>query len=369
MCPICTEVIEEAAGRKKGHDSIYCDGACQNWIHRQCAGLSKAHFSRLSTSDQPFHCPRCLLSHQSAELRALKKTVEDLSREVLHLKHLILPSTNCGNPPPKPSFPSDRPSQKLQSASSIPSQPSSLPSQQSRSPATYAPVDRKFNIIIFGIPEQPQGSSRFMRSQNDFNAISTTISKVENDSNHKSSIRDCHRIGKYQSSRSRPILVSLNSTADVRNILSINRSLSSSVSIKPDRSPAERKTESVLLKERWRLIQTGTDRHSIRLRGSALYVNGRLHGRATDSVFTLTPTLDDLAPHLRALSNNSTPCLPPTSESVSSPVSEAVSPTSSGAPPLVPPPALASNSSPTSTVSSPAPLSNPVHTSTVLSSK
>ena len=259
VCRIWTEVIEEAAGRKKGHDLIFCDGACQDWINRQCAGLSKAHFSRLSTCNQDFHSHRCLLSQQCAKLSALKKTVEGLSREVSHLKNLVSPLTNCDDPPPRSSVPFDRPNSQPQSVPANPSHCSSHPSQQSHSPAAYVPVNGKFNVILFGIPEQPQGSSRFTRSQNDFSAISTTTSKLESDSNHKSSIRDCRRIRKYQSSRSCPILVSLNSTADVRNILTISHSQPSSASIRPDRSPAERKTEFVLLKERWRLVQTGTE--------------------------------------------------------------------------------------------------------------
>ena len=114
-------------------------------------------------------------------------------------------------------------------SSTIPSQPSFYPSKQSHSSTVYVPVDRKFNVIIFVIPEQPQGSSYLRRSQNDFNVISTTISELESDSNNKISIHDCHHVGKYQSSRSHPILVSLNSTTDVRNILSTSHSLPYSV--------------------------------------------------------------------------------------------------------------------------------------------
>ena len=106
----------------------------------------------------------------------------------------------------------------------------------------------------------------------------------------------------------RPILVLLNSTADVRNILSKCHSLSSPVSIKPDRSTTERRIEAILLKERWKLIQLGMDRCSIRLRNSAIYVNSRLNGRVTVSVFMPTPTLGDLAPRLSTLPvSSSTP--------------------------------------------------------------
>ena len=116
-------------------------------------------------------------------------------------------------------------------------------------------------------------------------------------------------------------------------------------------------------------IRPCINRHSIRLRSSALYVSGSLHGRVIDSVFTLAPILEDLAPHLSTHLNSSTPRLPPTSEPVFSPVSESVSPTSTGTPPLVPPLARPSNQSPTSTVPSPASLSYPVYDLTARSPK
>ena len=50
------------------------------------------------------------------------------------------------------------------------------------------------------------------------------------------------------------------------------------ISIKPDLSPEGRKTEAVLLKERWRLIQSGTLRNFINIRNHSLYINDSLHG-------------------------------------------------------------------------------------------
>ena len=74
--------------------------------------------------------------------------------------------------------------------------------------------------------------------------------------------------------------------------------------------------EAVLLKERGKLIQMGIDCRSIRLRNSAIYVNGHLHGRVTGSVFTLTSTLGYLAPHLSTLSvSTATPTVHPASPS------------------------------------------------------
>ena len=38
---VCIEVIEEKSDKNEGHDAIYCEGKCNSWLHRQCAGLSK----------------------------------------------------------------------------------------------------------------------------------------------------------------------------------------------------------------------------------------------------------------------------------------------------------------------------------------
>ena len=182
---------------------------------------------------------------------------------------------------------------------------SSQTSQSSTSMPRHT-SDRRFNIVLFGIPESPQGSSRHIRWRNDFDRASQIVSNVEQESDHRSSIRDCHRLGKYISSKSRPrpLLVFLNSTADVNNILSHRHLVSSPIVVKPDRSPEERKVEATLLQERWKLIESGVNRLSIKLRGASIYVNGRLHGKVTSSVFSLSPNLGDLAPNLSTLSVN-----------------------------------------------------------------
>ena len=95
--PICSNAIKDASGRKKkGHDSIFCERKCQDWIHRQCAGLFKAAFQETSSSEDPFNCPRCLIYQQSRELEALKRTVQSLSNELSDLKSEV---SSLGNLP------------------------------------------------------------------------------------------------------------------------------------------------------------------------------------------------------------------------------------------------------------------------------
>ena len=77
LCSVCLEEIEESCGRKEGHDAIYCDGVCQAWLHRQCAGLSKPRFKLVSESKDLFHCPQCRLESQRDEIQQLKSTVTE----------------------------------------------------------------------------------------------------------------------------------------------------------------------------------------------------------------------------------------------------------------------------------------------------
>lgn len=53
ICPVCEDVIIEGNGKKCGDDAIYCDGHCDAWLHRRCAGLSTTAFKMVTTA------PKC----------------------------------------------------------------------------------------------------------------------------------------------------------------------------------------------------------------------------------------------------------------------------------------------------------------------
>ena len=61
VCPICDESIVDATSHTSGQAAIFCEGLCKEWLHRQCAGLSKAAFDLASQSQDPFFCPQCRL--------------------------------------------------------------------------------------------------------------------------------------------------------------------------------------------------------------------------------------------------------------------------------------------------------------------
>jgi len=68
-------------------------------------------------------------------------------------------------------------------------------------------------------------------------------------------------------------------------MLSKARFLPKEIRIKPDLSQEERQIESLLLKERWVLIQAGTERKAIKIRGTKIFVSNKLHGQIINSSF------------------------------------------------------------------------------------
>jgi len=71
-------------------------------------------------------------------------------------------------------------------------------------------------------------------------------------------------------------------------ILSSKNSLLNGIVLKRDMTREERNTDSLLLQERWHLIQSGAQT-SIKINHSTIYVNKSKHGQVTNSVFSLTP--------------------------------------------------------------------------------
>ena len=150
--------------------------------------------------------------------------------------------------------------------------------------------DKKF---IYGIDECPKGMTRSERLDSDLSKVVSVVSGI-NSSVQSQAIKDCFRLGKFNPQRSqpRPILVKFVRIADVSSILSNKSVLSPPIRIKPDMSPEERLRDSIPLKERWSLIQSGIPKNDIRIRKSHLYVKNKLHGQYKNSMFvhSISPT-------------------------------------------------------------------------------
>ena len=104
------------------------------------------------------------------------------------------------------------------------------------------------------------------------------------------------------SKKPKPILVKFVWSDDVFRVLAKSRELKKPRFVKPDPSPLQSKHESILLKERWSLIQSGESHNSIKIHNSKLFLNKKLYGFVdSTNVFRLS-TL-----HLDKASENSTP--------------------------------------------------------------
>ena len=86
ICPICIEVIKEKSDKNEGHDAIFCEGKCNSWLRRQCAGLSKPVFIYFHDLDISFHCPHRQLLYYDSQFSDLKSTVAKLQNEVTELE-------------------------------------------------------------------------------------------------------------------------------------------------------------------------------------------------------------------------------------------------------------------------------------------
>ena len=135
---------------------------------------------------------------------------------------------------------------------------------------------------MFGVDES-HGVTKFARLEEDLKKATSVLSDV-NESINSHSIKDIYRLGKFSTgnSKPRPLLVKFIRAADATRILSKRgSSRGSPIVIKPDMSPNERKCESLLLKERWSLMQSGVPRDVIKIRGSRLLVRNMLYGQVS----------------------------------------------------------------------------------------
>lgn len=326
ICAICLKLIIDRSDVSDGEDSVFCEGACQRWLHRSCAGLPDPAFDLIHNSDEKFYCFPCSMASHALDVKELRSVVASLSKDLADLRSSIASpvvnnqlryadvvsssNVNTGSSSASPAPP------LVPASSALPH--SSVPPPRSTASGVLHPLappprsastadERKYNIVVFGVDECPKGTPRVERGSRDEAAIVQSI-QVQIPSFNPLSIRDCFRLGKYveSSSRPRPILVSLNRVADVNSVLSKRSSLSSDgFRVKPDLPPEERHAESLLLKERWLLIDEGTDRGLIKMQRSCLYVSGRLHCRVNQGTLFRSNSLADHAPQLVKLSGNS----------------------------------------------------------------
>ena len=239
--------------------------------------------------------PVCCHEQHEEEVNELKSAVDVLRTEVSQLKELIRElheeantrvsnlqssnATNQGDTRGQTQQWSTVEQRKDRKASTAPRSASNNKQESGK----------KGNIILYGVPECHSGTSRSARLELDLSNAVSVLSTLES-SCQSQSICDCYRLGKYSphGTRPRPLLVKFVRAIDASNILSKKGKLTRPYLIKPDMTQEQRKIESVLLKERWNLMQSGVSRTAIKIQGSNLYVTKKPHGRVVNSRFEPT---------------------------------------------------------------------------------
>ena len=74
ICVVCDAVIQDPTedDPSSGDQALFCEGKCEAWFHRKCAGLSKSAYSAASESEAPFYCLYCLQIVHAGEIAELK---------------------------------------------------------------------------------------------------------------------------------------------------------------------------------------------------------------------------------------------------------------------------------------------------------
>ena len=76
------QLILEETDDVQGQEAILCEGSCNSWYHRWCAGVSTQRYEALSRSEDPFHCPTCAVELQQQSILELQSSIRTLTKEV-----------------------------------------------------------------------------------------------------------------------------------------------------------------------------------------------------------------------------------------------------------------------------------------------
>ena len=308
-CIVCEEFISDG---ELGQESIMCEGQCKGWLHRVCAGLSKSAFKFLTQTRAAFHCYPCKFLQQEKSIMDLNTRVNELHAKLSALESaspIVCMTAVDSSVNPSPSQPQSqyKTSQSPTYSSVVNSNLGTASSQQHKPAINQS--DRKYNLVFYGIEECQKGTPKFQRSINDTKAV-LNITKIIDPDFSEHSLCDCSRLGRFNVSHNRPILVKFSRSRDVVSLLSNRYKLASTKGffIKPLMSRDERRIESILLKKRRDLITSGVSSSQIKLRGNLLFVNKKRLGSVANFQFCPVD-----APHI----NNSSASNPTITQSYS----------------------------------------------------
>ena len=171
-------------------------------------------------------CLFCTQKTHSEEITTLRSEVDSLKLALAQVQQQ-LSSTQRDSALPTPTLSSDQShvhvnETKSSYATALNANRNASPRRSTVQSVTGRHIDRKFNIVVYGLQECPNGSPRHVRISKDMDSVYGAIQSLCPNLSDQS-ICDCSRLGKYSVTRSRPELAR---SCDVSLILSSRDKLS-----------------------------------------------------------------------------------------------------------------------------------------------
>ena len=67
-------------------EALLCEGSCNAWLHRYCAGVTVSQYAALQDSPLPFFCTTCFQLKQAAVIKEMQEKIDSLTAEVIELR-------------------------------------------------------------------------------------------------------------------------------------------------------------------------------------------------------------------------------------------------------------------------------------------
>ena len=84
ICGLCCKpVIEDR------DEALLCEGTCDRWLHRYCAGVTEMQYEALQDSTLPFLCCICSQVKQAAVIKDMQEKIDLLIAEVTELRSTV----------------------------------------------------------------------------------------------------------------------------------------------------------------------------------------------------------------------------------------------------------------------------------------
>ena len=198
MCEVVIQYGDDISD--KGEDAVFSEGFCQAWIHRRCLVLSKKLYDNLGKSNDPFLCAYCALCKQSQEIDKLKRLISPLTSQSITNQSVQVLSDEISHLKSKLESDSSSQVEQIANTNSI---AGNKKLTQVPSSKTSTKLDRKFNLVFYGIEESPPNTMRSERLKAELSGILGVIDNLVSNID-ANSIKDYHRLGKYNLNRSKP---------------------------------------------------------------------------------------------------------------------------------------------------------------------